>query len=146
MVASGRSGLGAGGRRIGVCGQPGGARGVHLGRTATAHGHGQGAVVAQKRHDGVKVDGRLRLAHRGQVNQDRVVVKKARSIGHGLGQFGSKLRGVGGLEHHGHHGQRGAFEIKAGAGRRRRFKGHGMERYGKDSARRIGARMPRSVP
>ncbi|MNV59387.1 hypothetical protein D3C71_1518060 [compost metagenome] len=120
----GGGGLRTGRRCIGRYRQPCGARSVHLGGVAAAHGHGQGAAAAQLGHDGGKVDGRLGLAHGGQVDQHGVVVKKARGVSHALGQVGGELRGVGGLEHHGHHGQRGALEVKAGAGLRRRRKGH----------------------
>ena len=47
-----------------------------------------------------------------------------------IGQFvGGELRGVRRLEQHRHHGQRGALDVKAVAGLRRRGEGHGWSSW-----------------
>jgi hypothetical protein len=123
-TSTGRGRFGAHGRGIGRCGQANGAGGLPSGRGCRRARPRARCCATQLRRDGGKVDGLFGARARAQVDQHRVVIEKARGIGHALGQIGGKLRGVGGLEHHGHHGQRGAFEVKAGAGLRRRFKGH----------------------
>ena len=96
---------------------------------APAHGHGARVVAPQLGDEGGKVDGLGVVVHRRQVDQHWIVVEKPGVVAQPLGQVARQLRRIGGLEHHSHHGQMGAFEFKAGAGVvARRVNGHGMVR------------------
>ena len=91
--------------------QAGGMGGGHLRGATAAHGHGLGAVAAQRLHQRGEVDGLLLALHGRQVDQHRVVVEELGVVGPAGGQFRGNGGNVGGLEHQGHHGQLGALEV-----------------------------------